>query len=861
MRFYRIFLRLYPASFRREYGEQMCSVFEDRRRATRGRLAVLAMWLDTSIELPLSAAQVHWDILRQDLRYTARTLARTPGFTLTAIIVTALGIGATTAAFSITDHVLIRPLPFADSDRLVRLWESPPGYTQMELSPPNYRDWKQMSTSFESMGAYNFTSANLVGEGEPQRLDGTPMTAEVFRLLGVQPLLGRYFSFDDDQPGAPGTLVLSYGLWQSQFGGDPAVLGKKVSLNGKPFTVIGVMPRDFHFPNRRSLFWITFQLEPDDFEDRDNNMLNVVARLKPHVSLDQARAEMAGIAAQLEQAYPLENARTGATVNRLRDEISGQARLLLTALFGASLCVLLIACTNLANLLLARALARRKELAVRTALGAGRERLVRHLLTESSTLALLGGALGVLVAVAAVPLLERLVPGTLPIAQAPALDLRVLAFAAVVTALTGLGFGVLPALRVSRHLDSSMLREGGRAGGGRRERLRAALVIAEVMASVVLLVSAGLLLRALWRVQAVNPGFRTDGVLTLRTSLPLPKYARTSAREQFYTRVLSEVRVLPGVTHAAYISFLPMTMRGGIWPVSLDGERAQREGSKAASLRYVTPDFFSAMGIPLLRGRDISESDTQQSQAVAVVSESFAQRFWPNQEPLGRRFGFAMRERTVAGVVGDVRVRGLERNSEPQVYLSYKQEPDGWITFYIPQDLIIRATGDVAALIPAVRSIVRSVDSDQPISNVRMLADIVDADTTPRQVQVRVIAGFALLAFLLAGIGIHGLLAYAVSQRTQEIGVRIALGAQRSDILTLVMREGFLLAGIGVGLGAGLAYAAGRSMEALLAGVPPADTATFFAAIALALLMTLAGSLLPALRAVRVDPTTAIRAE
>ncbi|MPZ18496.1 MAG: FtsX-like permease family protein [Luteitalea sp.] len=860
MRFYRILLRLYPASFRAEYGEQLCVVLEERLRVAGGVWARVWCWIDTLLELPAGAAQVHWDILGQDVRYTARTLARSPGFTLTAILVTALGIGATTATFSITDHVLLRPLPFANSDQLVRLWESPPGYTQMELSPPNYRDWKQMSSSFESMGAYTGRAANLIGHREPQRVELTLVTSEVFGILGARPITGRRFTPEDDRDGAPGTVVLSYDFWQSYFGGG-RVLGKKILLDGSPHTVIGVMPQSFHFPNRDALLWRPMQLGPADMEDRNNNELYAVARLKADVSLNQARSDMSRIAARLERAYPVENAQTGATVNLVRDEISSQSRLLLVVLLGASLCLLLIACTNVANLFLARALARRRELAVRTALGAGRERLTRQLLTESLCIAVLGGLLGALVALLGLSLLTRLVPSNLPIAQTPSLDLRVMGFAAMLTALTGIGFGIMPAFKVCRDTGAEGLREGARAGGGFKERLRSMLVIAEVSASVVLLVCAGLLLRALWQVQAVDPGFHRENVLTMRTALPLPKYATVTARHQFYSNVLTEVRALPGVSHAAYISYLPMVMRGGIWPVSLDGMPTDRAGTTTASLRYVTPGFLSALGIPVKMGRDVSESDTQQSPYVAVVSESFAQRFWPGQDPMARRFEFALAERAVVGVVGNIRVRGLERNSEPQVYLPYQQVPDGAILGYTPKDLLIRTAGSPERLMPEVHRIVRSADPEQPISDVRLLAEIVDQETASRQSQSRVIVAFAAAAVLLAGIGIHGLLAYTVSQRTQEIGVRIALGAQRHDIMGLVMWHGAMLACAGVLLGAGLAYVAGRSMEALLAGIRPADAITFSAAVGLSLLMTLAGSLLPALRAVRLDPTTAIRAE
>jgi putative ABC transport system permease protein len=571
---------------------------------------------------------------------------------------------------------------------------------------------------------------------------------------------------------------------------------------------------------------------------------------------------MGVVAGLLETQYP-ENKQTTASVYLLRDDMPQQSRLLLLALSGAAICVLLIACANLANLLLARGLARQRELAVRAAMGAGRERLVRQLVTESLVLALAGGALGVLVAAAAVPLLARLVPASLPIAQSPSIDLRVLIFAGLVSGLTGIGFGVLPALRACRHSDFSALREGTRAGGGHKERLRSLLVVAEVTASVVLLVAAGLLVRALWRIEATDPGFRTGGVLTLRTALPLPKYNETARRAGFYTQVLSGVRALPGVSSAAYISFLPMVMRGGIWPVIVDGKsvETQRSGAHTASLRYVTPGFFATMGIPLHRGRDVGESDSMDAPFAAVVSESFVRRYWPDQDPLGRHFTMAFHDRMVVGVVGDIRVRGLERNSEPQVYLPYRQVPDGWLAFYPPKDLVIRSATGPGTLLPAVRRIIRGADAEQPVSDVRTMADIVEEQTASRSAQVRVLGAFAAIAFLLAGVGIHGLLSFAVSRRTQEIGVRIALGAQPGEIVKMIVRQGAVLAGAGIVPGVVLAYAAGRAMEGLLAGVQPGDALTFASAIGLCVLMTVLGSLVPALRAVRIDPITAIRSE
>ncbi len=861
MRLYRLLLRLYPRSFRNEYGAEMAAVFRQRLRAASGPLGRASVWLGESRDMVRGATAVHADLIRQDLRFTRRALARTPGFALTAVAVIALGVGANTAAFSVADFVLVRPLPFEEPERLVKLWERVPEYHQMELSPANYRDWQASTTSFERMGAYVPMELNLVGEGEPDRLAAAVVTSEVLPLLGTTPALGRVFSSAEDREGAVRTVILSHALWQSRFGGDAAVLGRRVLLDGDPFVVIGVMPAGFHFPTRDIALWVPLSFRADDYEDRDNNYLNVLARLRRGVTLEAAQAELDVVTARLERAYPAENEKTGATILRLRDHLSEHARLLLMALCGAALCILLIACANLGNLLLARTLARQKELALRTALGAGRERLIRQLLTESLLLAALGGAAGLLVAAAALPLLSRLVPETLPLGQAPALDFRVLFVATVLTALTAVGFGVLPALRAGREGGFEGLREGARSGGGPRQRLRATLVVAEVMASVVLLVSSGLLLRALWRIQAVDPGFRTEGVLTLRTALPYPKYLQTDKRMEFYREVLDQVRAIPGVENAGYISFLPMAMGGGIWPVGIDGQATFRQGSHTASLRYVTPGFFETLDVPLRAGRKTTDQDRGDAPAVAVVSESFARRYWPNADPIGRTFEFALQKRTVVGVVGDIRVRGLERNSEPQVYLPAGQVPDSSIIFYAPKDLVVRSSTDQSSLVAAIRDIVRRADPDQPISNVRRLDEIVAEETAGRSVQVRILGSLAALALLLAGIGIHGLLSYTVSNRARELGVRIALGAQGRDILGMVVGQGIRLAAAGVVLGVVLSYAAARGMASLLADVGPTDPGTFVVVAALCLTMAAVGCFFPALRALRTDPITAIRAD
>jgi predicted permease len=825
---------------------------------------VALLWLGALGDVAASAVRVHADLLRQDLRQAFRSLRRTPGFALAVVLVAALGIGATTAAFSIADHVLLRPLPFPDADRVVRLWQDQPlrGYAFLELSPANYRDWKRSATSFEAVGAFRFLSANLVGDGEPERLDGAALTWDVLQVLQVRPALGRAFTAEDDREGAPGTLLLSDGLWRARFGADPGVIGRTVLLDEEPRVVVGVMPASFRFPMRDAEVWTPMRFAERDFEDRNDTYIHGVARLRPGATPGQANAELEVIAARLASQYP-ELAGTGANVVRLRDQVSERSRLLLLALVGAALCVLLIACANLAGLLLARALARRHELAVRTALGAGRERLVRQLFTESALLSLAGGILGVALAAAATPLAAQLVPTSLPIAETPGPDGRLLGVALLLTIATAVGFGVLPALRASRGIDSAGLRDGGRgAAPGHRERVRTALVVCEVGVSVVLLVSAGLLIRALWRVQQVDPGFRADGVMTLRTVLPRPRYEPVAVRERFYQSVLDDVRALPGVTGAAYTSFLPMVNRGGIWSVTLDGQPEDPATTRMVSLRFVTPGFFDVLGIPLRAGRDVSDRDRRESPFVAVVSESFVRQYWPEvANPLGRRIRVASQDREVVGVVGDVRVRGLERASEPQVYLPSPQVPDGGLINYAPKDLAIRTSADAVALVPALRRIVARADPQQPVSDVRWLSEIVSAETAPRAVQVRVLGAFAAVAVLLAGVGIHGLLAFTVSNRAGEIGVRLALGAGRRDIVRLVVREAVRLAALGLVAGALVAYAAGRGMEALLAGVRPHDLFTFGTAVVVAGGMTVLGCLRPTIKAVSVDPLTVMRVE
>lgn len=873
MRLYRLLLRLYPAPFRNEYGEELCTIFSRHRREAAGPFAVLALWVGAVVDITTNAARVHLDILRQDLRHSMRSFLRTPGFTLTAIIVTAIGVGATTAAFTVADHVLVRPLPFRDPDALVKILEGGANRPATlrgirgtnNVSPANFLSWRELSSSFEAMGAYGFVTSNLVGTGEPERLDGVSITYDALEMTGVRPAMGRPLAKADDQPGAPCSVLISDGFWRRKFGGEASIVGRSLNLDAESCVVAGVMPQGFAFPTRNTVFWRPIRLPPDP-GDRQNHFLWVIARLKPGVSRPQARADLAAVSATLARLYPQDNAEVGTAMMDLREEVGDQPRMLLFGLIGASACLLLIACTNLASLLIARTTSRGRELAVRTAMGASRERLLRQLLTESVLLALCGGAFGLVIATLAVPLAVKLVPTALPIVEVPAIDLRMLMIAALGTLGTGIAIGVLPAFRAARQASGG-LRDGARTGSNRRtQRVRAGLVIAQVSVSIVLLVSVGLLVRALLRVQGTSPGFSTEGVLTMRTSLPMTKYGLQAPRVEFYRRVMEGVSALPGVTGVAYTSYLPMTMRGGIWPVVIAGQ-AEAPGN-TASARFVTPEYFRVMEIPWKSGRGFQESDSLGAQPVAIVSERFAQAYLDGESPIGRTFQFGPSgQKTIVGVVGEVRVRGLERSSEPQVYLPYQQQRDNSTLGYMPKDLVVRLAAGQAGeeqmgvLAGTIRRIVAGADPNQPIADIQPLSAIVEGETAARSVQVRVLGGFAVLACLLAAVGLHGLLAFVVSARKREFGIRLALGAEPREILTLVARRGLLLGIVGVAVGVVVAYFAGRWMESLLVGVSPTDATALAIAVGVSIGMTLVGSLLPAIRAAKTSPTEAMRAE
>jgi len=819
--------------------------------------------------------RVQLDILRQDLRQSARTLRRSPAFAAAAIVVIALGVGATTAAFTLTDYVLLRPLPFPDSDRLVKIWQGAPNRPANlrglqgtnDVSPGLFVGWKTRSRSFASMGAFGTVSSNLTGGTDPERLDGAVVTFEALPTVGIAPAIGRTFVATDDQDNAPCVVLISDGMWRRRFGGERSTVGQRISLDDETCEIVGVMPARFEFPSRTTQFWRPIRFRPDAATNFGDRYLRIIAKLRPEVSFEQAHSELAGVSGDLARATSEDRANVSAVMIRLRDEINDQSRMLLVAMTGAAACLLLIACTNLASLTIARATTRTREFAVRTALGAGRSRLVRQLLTESVVLASIGGTIGMAIAVATIPTAVRLVPTALPIAETPAVDLRMLMIAAIATLGTGIGFGVLPALRATRGAATNAIHESGRTGSSlRTSRLRGALVITQVAASIVLVVGAGLLIRALIRVQSTPAGFDREGVLTMRTFLPWTKYGPQAVRTDFYRRVLDEASRLPGVAAVAYTSYLPMTMRGGIWDVTIPGRAVTPGRTDFASARFVTPAYFRAMGISQIAGRTFEDADSPKAQPVAIVSQSFVSAYLSGGDAIGRTFQFGPAgERSIVGVVGDVLVRGLERRSEPQVYLPYQQQGDNRTMGYTPKDLVVRLDANHAsaetmdALIPSLRRIIANADPNQPISDVQPLSALVEGETVTRVVQVRVLGAFAALSCLLAGVGLHGLLAFVVSARTREFGVRLALGARPRQILTMVAGRGAVLGAAGITAGLSISYVAARWLESLLAGVSPADPTTLSIAAGMSLLLCIAGSLIPALRASRINPRDAMQ--
>ncbi|MFN2508061.1 MAG: ADOP family duplicated permease [Chthoniobacterales bacterium] len=806
--------------------------------------------------------------LGQDLRYGLRMLAKNPGFTIVAVLALALGIGANSAIFSVVNTVLLRPLPFKNPDQLVMIWENAThlGFPKNTPSPANFLDWRQQSTVFEAMAATAQRSFNLTGVGEPERLDGRRVSANLFDLLGVHPTLGRTFLPEEDQPGTR-VVILSEGLWKRRFGGDPSVIGRALTLSGESYTVIGVMPRTVQLPgmdNWRDQLWVPIAFPSDEAASRGNHYLEVHARIKSRLSLKQAQAEMDTIAARLAQQYPEENVRIGAVVTPLHEHLVGDIKPALLVLLGAVGFVLLIACANVANLLLARAAVRQKEIALRVALGASRSRLARQFLAESVLLAVLGGGVGLALAVVGLNVLKRFIPDSISQADAISIDAKVLVFTGVVALLTGLIFGLAPASQASHPNLNDTLKEGGRdsGAGSRSNRIRSTLVVAEVAVSFILLIGAGLLINSFMHLRNLNPGFRADHLLTMKVVLSETKYPDKERRAPFFDELIRRVQNLPGVESVAVASNLPLTYSGDSMPIGVEGRPdPPPDQNPDVILRVVSPGYFNTMGIPLVQGRDFTEQDNAAGARVVVVTEKTARHYWPGQSPIGKRLkpGSTTSDspwREVVGVVRDVRQNDFVKEPKMQMYMPHAQ-----VGSFAANALVVRTKVDPLSVATAVRNQVWVIDKDQPVSDVRTMDEIVSEAVARQRFSMLLLGVFATLALVLAAVGIYGVMSYSVAQRTREIGIRMALGAQRTDVLKMTVKQALKLVGFGLLIGLSAAFVLTRVMASLLFGVSATDPTTFVTISLLLIGVAVLASYIPALRATKIDPMVALRYE
>lgn len=808
------------------------------------------------------------EILKRDIQYAVRSLVKRPAFTIIALITLALGIGANTAIFSVVNAVLLRPLPFQDPEKLVIVWEDAAfaGFPRNTPAPANYVDWKTQNQSFADMAASAETSFNLTGDGEPERVQAFSVNANFFPLFGVQPLLGRGFLPEEDRPGSNKVAVLSYSLWQSRYGGDRNIINRDILLNGEKHTVVGVMPSSFQFLDKEVRLWVPLALDQEELANRGGHYLQVIARLKPGVSLTQAQADMNAVMRRIAVDHPEDtfDGKLGAIVMPLRDQLVGDARGSLLVLLVAVAFVLLIACANVAGLLLARAVSRRKEIALRMALRAGRGRVVRQLLTESLLLATVAGVLGSFLAYWSFTFLQGLVPAEMALSASLKLDTRILIFTLAISVITGIIFGLVPALQAANFdLNDALKQSSGRVTS--TGRLRSAMIVFEVALSLVLLVGAGLLIQTLFQLFRQYSVLEPEKVLTMRTILPREKYKELSQRDNFYQQVLQRVEHLPGVVAAGYSTSVPLLWKGGTSGFYPEGIKAPIPGmAYDATHRQVSTNYLKAMNVPLRQGRYFESSDNAQSMPVAIVNETMARQYWPGENALGRRFKLGGPDserpwRQIVGIVADVRQMGLDEPVKAEMYMPYQQIKD--VPWFIPRDLVIRTTSDTSGLVGSVRQIIREVDPDQPVSNVATMAEVLGEEAAQRRMGMIMLVGFAALALLLASIGIYGVLAYFVTQHTNEIGVRQALGATPRNILFLVLKKGMSLTLVGVGLGLIAAFALTRLMRAMLFGVNASDPLTFVAVPLLLIVVALLACYLPARRATKVDPLVALRYE
>ncbi|MCI0489238.1 MAG: ABC transporter permease [Blastocatellia bacterium] len=801
----------------------------------------------------------------QDLRYAFKMLKKNPGFTLVAVLTLALGIGINTAMFSIVNGVLLRPLPYSNPDHLVEISAWWKDFGQGSISQPEYFDLLDRSQSFESLGLYRHWSVNLTeGTGEPERLLGIRITPSVMEALKVPPLLGRGFSPQDGEPGSERVVLLSHGLWQRRFGGDPNIAGRTLLLGGENFRVSGVMPRGFGFPDEAAQLWAAYKLDRANLSQRGNHSNLIIARLKPGVSRDQARAELDIISRDLRKEFPgnyPEGSEFRFHTESYSDTITGEVRPAMLILMGAVGFVLLIACANVANLLLARVTGREKEIAIRAALGAGTLRIVRQLLTESLALSALGGAAALALAWLAFRLLLALQPGDLPRIDEIQLDATVLSFNALLALATGVTFGLLPALKVARVDLQTNLKAGGRTSGGlSRHRTRSLLVVTEVALATVLLISAGLLLRSFQKILAVDPGFKSENILTTQISLDEARYPEREQRVQFYRGLIEELNAQPEIASTGGVSLLPMSGSTSDQSLEAEGFSESRSGqTDFIQYRLATPDYFKTLGIPVLQGRAFTDEDRRGNQNVAIISESLAQKFWGDSDPIGRRIrsgGPADSWFTVVGIVGEIHHSGMAADKPPIWYRPYYQA-NPWLTMSI----VVRTHADPISALDRMRAAVRRLDPQQPIYSTSSMKEMISKSLAQERFNALLLSTFAMLALGLAAIGIYGVISYSVSERTQEIGIRMALGASRQNILKMVIGQGLLLTIIGLGIGLAAALTLTRYIESLLFGVSATDPLTLAAISILLAATSLLACYVPARRATRVDPMIALRYE
>jgi putative ABC transport system permease protein len=809
-----------------------------------------------------------------DFRYGFRSLRRSPGFALGAILVLALGIGANTAIFSIVNAVLLRPLPYDDPARLMQVWHVPPaksfpGLTLFSVSPANYLDWQRQSSSFEAMAAYGGRRFTFGGTGRPEAIQAVPVSPDFFAVLRARPMLGRTFSPDENAPGGSKVILLSYQFWRDHFASDHNIVGRDITINSQPYSVVGVMPETFRFPDVAQV-WVPLAWSNQERAVRGNHNYLVIARLKPGVDIHRAQAELASISAHLEQQYPEDDKGWGATLVPLREQLVGNVRPALLVLFGAVGFVLLIACANVANLVLAKTLARRKEIAIRTALGADRTTILRHLLTETVLLALAGGAVGSLLADVGIRLLGQILADRLPPFVEVTLDTQVLTFTLLLSVVAGVLAGLIPSLRfagsdVNQALKQAQSRGSSDASGGKTRNL---LVVSEVALSLVLLIGAGLMVRTLWELRNVRPGFDSANVLTMSVAISADKFLSPTGQVNFFEEVLQRVRALPGVDSAGVIDALPLGDGGSHQPFSIEGRPVLPMSEQPeVDVRLISPGYVRSMHMPIIRGRDFSRADAAGRPAAALISDALARRFWPNEDPIGKHITltfFPDVVREIVGVVGDVKGDALDQTRPGDtIYVSLAQltVPSGatWRSFGLT--LAVRTGSDPHNAISAVTSAIHEVGPDIPVVNVLSMDDVIAQSVAPQRFNLLLLASFAGLALLLAAVGIYGVLSYTVRRRVREIGIRMALGASSSDVLKMVVTDGMkpILFGVAIGLAAALALS--RLIASLIFGVRPTDPLTFASVAAMLIGVGILANILPAYRATRIEPLQTLREE